>query len=81
MTFPPILDWASNNPWLAFFLSCPTSLFLISISWMATSIVLAAWNGALNLVSTIIVSFVTLFRGYPSPAREERETSSDGETS
>jgi hypothetical protein len=64
------LDWATQNPWLAFFLAWPTALVLISWAWLFAAITENTMNLILRLANQAANAFVILARGYP-PAPEE----------
>jgi hypothetical protein len=68
----PLLDWASANPWLAFGLSFPTAMVIVSMAWLVAASCENAMNLILRLVNQVVNGAVILFRGY-APMPDEPE--------
>ena len=72
MTPSPIFQFAIDNPWLAFFLSWPTVILLISFAWCFTTLVANTFNLFLEILSQIFALMLTLVRGYPPKGTFDR---------
>lgn len=60
----PILDWASQNPYLAFFLAWPVALALVSTVYLFAATTENAMNLILRLTNQATNMVVILVRGY-----------------
>lgn len=57
----PLFTFAADNPWLAFGLSWPLSMVLVSTSYL----IAANIEGSLNLILRVANLATIWFRGYP----------------
>lgn len=66
LPYSPILQFAADNPWIAFFLSWPTIILLVFSAWIVAALVDNIYKVTLGLVSIIVNAIVVILRGYPS---------------
>jgi len=73
MTYPFIIQFAVDNPWIAFFLSWPAMILILSVCWIFASTTTHAYNTTVSGLLQAGAIFVTLFRGYPPQSSSTRD--------
>ncbi len=73
----PLLDWASQYPWLATALSFPTAMVLVVASWMAAEVASRGINLVIQLATLASNTFILIVRGYAPQSREANPEDDD----
>ncbi len=73
----PLLDWATQNPWLATALSFPTAMVLVVASWMAAEVASRGINLVTQLATLASNTFILTVRGYAPQSREAHTEDDD----
>ncbi len=67
----PLLDWATQYPWLAFWLAWPTASVLVVASWMAAEVITRGFNLMVQLATLASNTLVITVRGYAPWSAED----------
>lgn len=65
MQYPYLLQFAVDNPWVAFALSWPLALVLITVALSTATAITNTIANFITLFNQIIAAFTVLCRGYP----------------
>ncbi len=73
----PLLDWASQYPWLAFGLSLPTMCVLTTACWFFADITVRGMNLIGSLATLASNTWVLTVRGYAPQSAEAHPEDDD----
>ncbi len=65
MPYSSVLEFAADNPWIAFGLSFPTMAVLITASIMVASVLDNTWKTTLGLIAICVNNLTIIIRGHP----------------
>lgn len=74
---PPLLNWCTANPWLAFWFVWPTACTLMAGAWFFAEIITRGFNTFVYIANLISNTLVLTIRGYAPQSVEAHPEDED----